>query len=74
MVKRITPNESHLWLKDYFRRRPDIGFWKAVLNIVLYPQSPFEPETQRSPRPGFLFAAGLLGFAIVWFGFFNFAK
>jgi len=74
MIERTAPNESYLWLKDYFKQRPDIGFWKAVLNIVLYPPNPFRPEARRLPRPGFLFSAGLLAFAIGWFVYFNFAR
>jgi len=73
MIERTTPNESYLWLKDYFKQRPDIGFWKAVLNIV-YSPNPFRPEARRLPRPGFLFSAGLLAFAIGWFVYFNFAR
>jgi hypothetical protein len=70
----VTPNETHLWLRDYFRQRPDIGFWKAVLNTALYPPNPFKPEARRLPRHGFLFAAGLLTFAISWIVYFNFVR
>lgn len=74
MVGRVTPKETHVWLEDYFKHRPDIGFWKAVVNIALRLPIPFKPEARRLPRPGFLFSAGLFAFAIGWFVHFNFAR
>ena len=63
-----------MWLKEYFRQRPDVGFWKAVANIVFDPPNPFKPEARRLPRPGFLFAAGLFASAAIWFFYFNFVR
>ena len=74
MLKRITPDETQAWLKDYFRRRPDIGLGKAVMNLALNPRKPLEPEKRRLPRRGFLFGAGMLLSAVAWFFYFNFAR
>jgi hypothetical protein len=74
MVKRITADETHEWLKDYFRRLPGIGLGKAVVNLCLKPRNPFEPEKKRLPRRGFLFGAGMFLSAVAWFLYFNFAR
>lgn len=74
MVKRITSDETQAWLKDYFRRRPDIGLGKAVVNLALNPRNPFEPEKRRLPRREFLFGAGMLLSVVAWFFYFNFAR
>ena len=74
MVKRITANETHVWLKDYFRRRPDIGLGKAIVNLALNPRNPFEPDKRRLPRGGFLFGAGMFLSSVAWFLYFNFAR
>ena len=74
MAKRITSGETNVWLKDYFRRRRDTGFWKAVANIALYPPNPFKTEARRLTRPGFLIAAGLFASAVGWFLYFNLAR
>jgi len=70
----VAPRDVHAWVEEFLRQRSDIGFWKAVLNIALYPPNPFKPEAQRLLRFGFLFGAGLFAFAIGWFVYFNFAR
>jgi hypothetical protein len=74
MVKRITVDETQASLKEYFGRLPDIGLGKAVVNLCLNPQNPFEPEKRRLPRRGFLFGAGMFLSAVAWFLYFNFAR
>lgn len=74
MAKRITSGETDVWFKEYFRRRRDIGFWKAVADIALEPPNPFKREARRLPRPGFLFAASLFVCAGGWFLYFNFVR
>ena len=72
MVKRITADETQAWLKDYFKRLPDIGLGKAIVNLALRPQNPFEPEKRRLPRRRFLFGVGMFLSAVAWFLYFNF--
>jgi hypothetical protein len=74
MAKRIAPEEMHVWLKGYFRQRPDIGLGKAIVNLALNPRNPFEPEAWRMPRRGFLFVAVPFALAAGWFLYFNFAR
>lgn len=74
MLKRATPEATKAWLKAYFGRRPDIGLGKAIVNCVLGPNNPFEPEKRRRPKPGFLFTAGMLVGVFVWFLYFNLTR
>jgi hypothetical protein len=74
MVKRITADETQAWLKDYFRRRPNIGLGKAIVHLALCPPNPFEPEKRRLPRRGFLFGAGMFLGVVAWFLYFNFFR
>jgi hypothetical protein len=74
MTTRITPEETHAWLKNYFQPRREIGLGKLIMDIVLNPRSPFEPEARRLPRRGFLIGAGLFAFAVNWFVYFNFVN
>lgn len=74
MVKRTTADETKAWLKDYFTRQPDIGLGKAIVDLALRPRNPFEPETRRQPRSGFLFGAGLFVGAVAWFLYFNIVR
>ena len=73
-MKPTTPEEVSLWLNNYFKQRPDIGLWKALLNITFYAPSPFNLQVRRLPKAGFLLGAGFFAFAIGWCAFFNFAR
>jgi len=72
MATRQTPEEVRAWFKEYFRQRPDIGVWKAVCNLILEPQNPFDPEQRRRPKLGFLVGAGVAAVAVAWVAYFNF--
>ncbi len=74
MVKRVTADETQAWLRDYFRRRSDIGLGKAIVNLALNPRNPFEPEKRRLPGREFLFGAGMFLSALAWFLYFNFVR
>jgi len=74
MVKRISADETQAWLKDYFKRRPDIGLGKAIVNLALNRRNPFESEKRRLPRRGFLFGAGMFLSVVSWFLYFNFVR
>jgi len=74
MKIRITPGETHGWLKDHFERQRDIGLGKTIENVVFSPRNPFDPEARRLPRPGFVFSVCLYVFAVGWFSYFNFVR
>lgn len=74
MIKRITPEETLVWLKNYFQQRRDTGLGKAIVDVALNLRNPFELEARRLPRPGFVFSACLFAFAVGWFLYFNFTR
>ena len=60
-------------LRDYLRRRPDMGLDKLLLDLALDPASPFDPRGRRRLRKGFvlimLVATGIAA-TFVYFNFF----
>lgn len=74
MNTRTSPGEVHGWFREYFRERPDIGVWKAALDLILAPRNPFEPERRRLPKPGFVIGAAIATAAAACFTFFNFVR
>ncbi len=55
----------------YLRQRPDIGFRKAITNLILRPANPFNPEARRLPNPVVLIAAVALAAMAGCFIYFN---
>jgi hypothetical protein len=55
----------------YLRQRTDIGFRKAITNLILQPANPFDPEAQRLPNPVVLIAAATLAASAGSFIYFN---
>lgn len=72
MAPPVAPEEVRARFKECFRERPDIGVWKAALDLTLEPRNPFEPEQRRLPKRGSLIGVGLIAAAIGWFVYFNF--
>lgn len=71
MAKELPTREVHAVLVKYFKARPDLGLWKAFLDLVLDPQNPFEPTKRREPRKAFVLAAVLVGLPLAAFAYFN---
>ena len=59
---------------EYFRRRPDIGFRKMLLDIALNPPNPFKPWEPRKAKKGFAAVVLFLLIACAWFGYFSLAR
>ncbi len=59
-------------LAKHLRGRRDLGLWKSILDLVLEPQNPFEPEQRRGPSKDFLLIAVLAGLPVGAFVYFNF--
>ena len=74
MAQRTRAKETDASLKDYFRRRTDIGFGSAVLDLVLQPRNPFEPEKWRRPKRWFMGTLILVIGLAPWFSIFNFVR
>jgi len=72
MAKELTVKEIHGMLAKYFSSRPDLGLWKSILNLVLEPKNPFEPQLRRRLRRDSVLVALLAGMPVGAFGYFNF--
>jgi hypothetical protein len=72
MADEYTAKEMHESLVKYLEGRRDLGFWKGLLDLVLEPQNPFEPEKRRETSKDFVLAAVLIGLPIGAFFYFNF--
>ncbi len=62
---------SHQLFEDYFSSRPDIGFTKMLLDLVLEPRNPFKPWEPRKAKKGFVVAVLFLLVACAWVGSFS---
>ena len=62
----------HAILVKYLKGRRDLGLWKGLLDFVLEPPNPFEPEKRREPRKDFVLVAVLVGLPLGAFVYFNF--
>ena len=60
MAEKVTMSEAQVWLKDYFRDRPELGLSKAILAMMLEPANLFEPKKPRFPKKSCVLLA-------VWF-------
>lgn len=70
MVKTMTRSEVHILLRKYLNRRAEIGFVNLIVNTVLEPPNPFEPDKRRLLRKAFvLVALSLLALVGVFVGF-----
>jgi hypothetical protein len=68
----ISPREMQAWIEESLARRPDIGLRRALMNIVLEPQNPFDSQARRKPRVAFALGALLFAAAVICFCYFNF--
>ena len=46
----VNTKSVHGVLRQYLRKRPDLGFGHAALDSVLEPLNPFDPKARRAPR------------------------
>ena len=58
-------------LRQYARKRPDIGVGKALLDGVLEPASPFESKGARSLQRWFVLCSLLAILMFAFFAYFN---
>lgn len=70
MAKTMTKSEVRILLRKYLKTRPEIGFGNLIVNTVLEPSNPFEPDKRRLPRKAFVLVAfSLLALVGVFVGF-----
>ena len=58
-------------LRQYERKRPDIGVGKALLDVVLEPASRFESKNARSPKRWFVLWSLMAIVMFACFAYFN---
>jgi hypothetical protein len=68
----VTPTDVHAMLRDYLRKRSDLGVRNAVAGCLLKPRNPFEPQSIRKPRRWFVLFLIASVTAISAFAYFNF--
>ncbi len=56
----ISAKEVAAMLLEDIRRRPEFGLRKAIVNFVLEPANPFEPQAVRPPKRWFVLFAMLM--------------
>ncbi len=61
-------------LRADISRRSDVGIGKAVLNLFLEPQNPFDARKRRQPRKLAILSALVLIAAFACFAYFNLAS
>ena len=71
MPDRFTVKTVYHTLSQYIRDRADIGANKAVLDNVLEPAKPFEPEAARPPRRWFVLFCLVSALVFGCFSYFN---
>ena len=71
MADALTVKEVYEVLRQYTRKRPDIGVGKALLDGALEPASPFESKGARSPKRWFVLLSLLAAFMFACFVHFN---
>src|SRR5437667_7973334 len=62
---------AYVSLRQYLIRRPDIGAFKALLNLALEPANPFDTKASRSSRRWFVLFSLLSFLGIGCFVYFN---
>jgi len=72
MAKPFNVKQVYESLRLYVHQRPDIGVGKGLLDCVLEPASPFDPERKRTPKRWFvllaLLAASVFGCFVYFAG------
>jgi hypothetical protein len=71
MARRVSPSEVYEWLTRELARRPEFGLWKAIINLLLEPPSPFDAKSRRKPKVWAVIAGLLLGVSLWVFLYFN---
>ena len=67
----MAPHEMHALLTKNLDDRRDIGVLKGILDLLLEPCNPFEPEKRRLPKKSIAFTAFMALLMLLAFVAFN---
>ena len=70
-MDRITPEDVDRMLRQWLRRRSDLGLWNAVAAKMLEPQNPFGHGERRRPQRWFVLLLVSSFAAVIAFVYFN---
>jgi hypothetical protein len=70
-AKQAADVSAQLKLADYLDGRPEIGFYRMLVNLALEPREPFKPDGRRTARKGFVVALVFAAAFVAWFVWFN---
>ena len=68
----ITPEDVDRMLRQWLRRRSDLGLWNALATKILEAQNPFGHGERRTPERWFVLLLVSLSAAVIAFAYFNF--
>jgi len=71
MQKPVSPTDESGMFATYLWQRPDIGFRKAITNLILRPADPFTPGARRLPNRIAAITAVALAATAACFIYFN---
>jgi len=54
MAEQMTSKSAYGILRQYLRARPELGFGKSLLDVLLHPANPFDARARRKPRGWFV--------------------
>ena len=70
MARQFTVAEVRVALETNLRARPELGLWKAAVDLVFEPPNPFDPSARRRPKKEFvLFCVLIISCACVFLYF-----
>ncbi len=72
MVKQLKVAEVHNALEAKLRARPDLGLWRAFVNLVFEPSNPFDRRARRWPKKEFVGVSIVVIAGAYVFLYFNF--
>ncbi len=72
MAKQLTVAEVHNALEAKLKARPDLGLWKAFVNLVFEPPNPFDRRARRWPKKEFVGVSIMVIAGAYVFLYFNF--
>ena len=70
-MDRITPEDVDRMLRQWLRRRSDLGLWNTVAAKILEPQNPFGHGERRTLERWFVLLLVSLSAAVIAFVYFN---